>query len=139
SAAEPKTREFKRTLVFCNTVKSCRAADFGLREVDLKALSYHGEVPSDERSANLERFKAGEAKYLRCLSWFCYPRVGSVRLGWVLSVPRFGSARAVGVGFVRLSLVCTDIAARGLDMPDVDHVVMFDFPLNPIDYLHRSG
>jgi len=24
-------------------------------------------------------------------------------------------------------------------MPDVDHVVMFDFPLNPIDYLHRSG
>ena len=35
--------------------------------------------------------------------------------------------------------VCTDIAARGLDMPDVNHVVMFDFPLNPIDYLHRSG
>lgn len=24
-------------------------------------------------------------------------------------------------------------------MPDVDHVIMFDFPLNPIDYLHRSG
>lgn len=36
-------------------------------------------------------------------------------------------------------LVCTDIAARGLDIPAVDHVVMFDFPLNPIDYLHRSG
>ena len=50
--------------MFCNTVKSCRAAEFGLREVDLKALSYHGEVPSDERSSNLERFKAGDAKYL---------------------------------------------------------------------------
>lgn len=37
------------------------------------------------------------------------------------------------------SQVCTDIAARGLDMPDVNHVIMFDFPLNPIDYLHRSG
>ena len=36
-------------------------------------------------------------------------------------------------------MVCTDIAARGLDMPAVDHVIMFDFPLNPIDYLHRSG
>ena len=24
-------------------------------------------------------------------------------------------------------------------MPQVDHVVMFDFPLNPIDYLHRAG
>eukprot|EP00640_Fibrocapsa_japonica_P000081 CAMPEP_0113953596 /NCGR_PEP_ID=MMETSP1339-20121228/91051_1 /TAXON_ID=94617 /ORGANISM="Fibrocapsa japonica" /LENGTH=547 /DNA_ID=CAMNT_0000962335 /DNA_START=72 /DNA_END=1715 /DNA_ORIENTATION=+ /assembly_acc=CAM_ASM_000762 len=36
-------------------------------------------------------------------------------------------------------LVCTDLASRGLDMPTVDHVVMFDFPLNPIDFLHRSG
>ncbi|PSC71941.1 DEAD-box ATP-dependent RNA helicase 39 [Micractinium conductrix] len=37
-------------------------------------------------------------------------------------------------------LVCTDLAARGLDIPGrVDHVVNFDFPLNPIDYLHRTG
>ena len=36
-------------------------------------------------------------------------------------------------------LVCTDMAARGLDIPNVDHVVMFDFPLNSIDYLHRAG
>ena len=36
-------------------------------------------------------------------------------------------------------LVCTDLAARGLDIPQVDHVVMFDFPLNAMDYLHRSG
>ena len=36
-------------------------------------------------------------------------------------------------------MVCTDVAARGLDVPEVDHVVMFDFPLNPIDYLHRAG
>ncbi|KAK1435510.1 hypothetical protein QVD17_01275 [Tagetes erecta] len=36
------------------------------------------------------------------------------------------------------TLVCTDLAARGLDL-DVDHVIMFDFPLNSIDYLHRTG
>jgi len=36
-------------------------------------------------------------------------------------------------------LVCTDLAARGLDIPEVDHIVMFDFPLNAMDYLHRSG
>eukprot|EP00747_Dinoflagellata_sp_TGD_P023033 gnl/TRDRNA2_/TRDRNA2_129505_c0_seq1.p1 gnl/TRDRNA2_/TRDRNA2_129505_c0~~gnl/TRDRNA2_/TRDRNA2_129505_c0_seq1.p1 ORF type:complete len:545 (+),score=55.34 gnl/TRDRNA2_/TRDRNA2_129505_c0_seq1:150-1637(+) len=36
-------------------------------------------------------------------------------------------------------LVCTDIAARGLDIPDIDHVVIYDFPLNPVDYIHRSG
>lgn len=36
-------------------------------------------------------------------------------------------------------LVCTDAAARGLDLPGVTHVVNFDFPLSPIDYLHRVG
>ncbi|KAJ0988054.1 hypothetical protein J5N97_006410 [Dioscorea zingiberensis] len=36
------------------------------------------------------------------------------------------------------TLVCTDLAARGLDL-DVDHVIMFDFPRNSIDYLHRTG
>ncbi|KAG8377272.1 hypothetical protein BUALT_Bualt08G0011000 [Buddleja alternifolia] len=36
------------------------------------------------------------------------------------------------------TLVCTDLAARGLDL-EVDHVIMFDFPLNSIDYLHRTG
>eukprot|EP00897_Mesotaenium_endlicherianum_P005549 jgi/Mesen1/5021/ME000025S04420 len=36
------------------------------------------------------------------------------------------------------ALVCTDLAARGLDL-SVDHVIMFDFPQNPVDYLHRTG
>lgn len=37
-------------------------------------------------------------------------------------------------------LVATDLAARGLDIPGrVDHVLNFDFPLNPVDYLHRTG
>ena len=36
-------------------------------------------------------------------------------------------------------LVCTDLAARGLDIRTVDHVVLFDFPRNAVDYLHRIG
>ena len=36
-------------------------------------------------------------------------------------------------------LICTDLAARGLDIPQVDHVILFDFPLNAADYLHRTG
>lgn len=36
-------------------------------------------------------------------------------------------------------LVCTDLAQRGLDLPNCKHVVNFDFPLNSIDYLHRAG
>ena len=36
-------------------------------------------------------------------------------------------------------LVCTDMAARGLDNVHVQHVILFDFPNSAVDYLHRSG
>ncbi|GAU26800.1 hypothetical protein TSUD_289050 [Trifolium subterraneum] len=36
------------------------------------------------------------------------------------------------------TLVCTDLAARGLDL-DVDHVIMFDFPLNSVSRTARMG
>ena len=36
-------------------------------------------------------------------------------------------------------LVATDIAARGLDIEDVSHVINFDVPQHPEDYVHRIG
>jgi len=36
-------------------------------------------------------------------------------------------------------LVATDIVARGIDIDDVSHVVNYDFPVNPEDYVHRIG
>jgi ATP-dependent RNA helicase RhlE len=36
-------------------------------------------------------------------------------------------------------LVATDIAARGLDIEDLPHVVNFDLPQVPEDYIHRIG
>ena len=92
------------TLVFCNTVSSCRAAEHALAEAGLDSLCYHGDLNSQARSENLKRFR---------------------KAGTDPSEPHV--------------LVCTDLAARGLDVPEVDHVVMFDFPLNALDYLHRSG
>ncbi len=94
------------TLVFCNTVASCRAAEHALAESGVLSLCYHGELNSADREENLQKFR----------------KVGVD-----------GDSDGASV------LVCTDIASRGLDVPEVDHVVMFDFPLNPIDYLHRAG
>jgi superfamily II DNA/RNA helicase len=36
-------------------------------------------------------------------------------------------------------VVCTDAAARGIDLPAVTHVVQADFATNAVDFLHRAG
>ena len=41
-------------------------------------------------------------------------------------------------GQLRL-LVASDVAARGLDIPDVSHVINFDVPIHAEDYVHRIG
>ena len=102
-----------KTLVFCNTIDSCRAVDYYMRDpssysyLDREAglqivnsvVSYHGGLNSREREANIDRLRNGTAEIM----------------------------------------VCTDIAARGLDIPAIGHVILFDFPLNPVDYIHRAG
>ena len=36
-------------------------------------------------------------------------------------------------------LVATDIAAKGLDFPDIQHVINFDMPTEIENYVHRIG
>ena len=36
-------------------------------------------------------------------------------------------------------LVSSDLSARGLDIPEVSHIISLDFPVNPNEYLHRAG
>ncbi|MFN8544563.1 MAG: DEAD/DEAH box helicase [Candidatus Binatia bacterium] len=36
-------------------------------------------------------------------------------------------------------LVATDIVARGIDIDDISHVINFDMPASPEDYVHRIG
>lgn len=53
------------------------------------------------------------------------------------------SARETVMGHFREGqtpiLVATDVAARGLDIPDVSHVINYDVPFDPEDYVHRIG
>jgi ATP-dependent RNA helicase RhlE len=51
---------------------------------------------------------------------------------------RLNALRAFKSGDVRV-LVATDIAARGIDVDGISHVVNFDFPMHPEDYVHRIG
>lgn len=114
---EGELKRGKRVMVFCNTVKSCRAAEHALREAGLSTVCYHGDVPLVERQEAIKKF--------------------SLRLGTGGAGTRVDrTAEEINPPL----LVCTDLAARGLDIPGkVDHIINFEFPLSPIDYLHRSG
>ena len=107
------------TIVFCNTVASVRAVQYALSEARINSLAYHAELNSATRSENLQKFRQLQSQ-------------GDDDDDY--DVDEFdGNNSNPSV------LVCTDLAARGLDLPHIDHVVMFDFPLNSMDYLHRCG
>ena len=110
------------TIVFCNTAASVRAVQFALAESRIKTLAYHGELNSAARAENLKNFRLGAAA-----------AASSSSSTTDLDMDDDLTERQPNI------IVCTDLAARGLDIPQVDHVIMFDFPLNAMDYLHRSG
>jgi len=140
------------TLIFCNTVSSCRAVQHGLTESGLDSLSYHGEMNSAARAENLKLFRqAGKAVNNDEDEDDFFDQDDGDEDDWGFledDYDDFGNEISDKKASTQVEnlrkkiprvMVCTDVAARGLDVPEVDHVVMFDFPLNPIDYLHRAG
>jgi superfamily II DNA/RNA helicase len=123
------------TMIFCNSAASCRAVQFALQESGVPSLACHGELNSAMRMEQLSQFrKAGTAIGLGL----------AAKKGGGGDDQREGGDGADG-GSTSSSeplprvLVCTDVVARGLDVLQVSHVIMFDFPLNALDYLHRIG
>jgi ATP-dependent RNA helicase DDX18/HAS1 len=99
----------RRTLIFCNTVESCRSVENLLKRKDRKGQviqvgAYHNAMSAESRNENLQVFAHGKDDSDHVL-------------------------------------VCTDRAARGVDFDaaPVDHVVLFDFPKDPAEYVRRVG
>ncbi|RLN72040.1 hypothetical protein BBJ28_00006737 [Nothophytophthora sp. Chile5] len=73
------------------------------------------------------------ARLLRSEQFHAAPLHGGQSQGY-----RTQALRAFRAGYVDV-LVASDVASRGLDLPGVDHVVLFDMPLSIEDYVHRCG
>jgi len=106
------------------------------REQRLKELlnEYHSDRKNRILIFVLYKKEAGriEANLRKC-KWNCTSIHGDKnQLSRIEAVEQFKS------GKVPL-LVATDVAARGLDIPDVDYVINFSFPLTIEDYVHRIG
>lgn len=110
-------------------------------------------VPLESKMALLLELLEKERKPFERVLIFTRTRRGAERLSHVLrardhSVKRIHAdrtqpqreeaLRAFADGRARV-LVATDIAARGLDIDAVSHVINYDVPAAPEDYVHRVG
>ena len=117
----------------------------------VKQIAYH--VASECKTAFLLELLEKETQPFERVLVFTRTRRGAERLSHVLSArdhsvkrihadrtqpQREAALRAFSDGRARV-LVATDIAARGLDVEAVSHVINYDIPQAPEDYVHRVG
>ena len=117
----------------------------------VEQIAYH--VPMESKMALLLQLLEKEPERFERVLIFTRTRRGAERLSHVLSArdhsvkrihadrtqpQREEALRAFSDGRARV-LVATDIAARGLDISAVSHVINYDVPAAPEDYVHRVG
>lgn len=107
---------------------------YHLRDAGYQTASCHGGIPPKLRQAEFKKFATGNYRrpdtptphifHSSALKTVCFVHV--------IRIPYSSCSGAASI------LVTTDVAARGLDLAP-DHVILMDFPLNPIEYIHRAG
>ena len=159
----PKKRQ---TLLFSATMSSSieQLARSTMKNPELVEVSTRGraatlveqiayQVPPESKTALLLELLEKEPERFERVLIFTRTRRGAERLSHVLRArdhrvkrihadrtqpQREEALRAFGDGRARV-LVATDIAARGLDIDAVSHVINYDVPAAPEDYVHRVG
>lgn len=111
-------------------------------------------VPNLKTKINLLRYVLDQAEVKRCIV-FCRTRLAADQVFRFLERhygadmvrvihankgqnTRINSMEAFKAGDIRI-LVATDVAARGIDVSQISHVINFDVPIVIADYVHRIG
>jgi hypothetical protein len=96
------------------------------REV-IPHVVYHKGIPAADRAAALQTMVAAAAAAAPA------PAAGPD------AAPAAAAATPPGPAGGNAVMVSTDAAARGIDLPDITHVVQADFATAAVDFLHRIG
>lgn len=99
----------QRALVFTNSINTVRRLTPFLQNLNLPAFALHSDMEQKARLRSIERFKGDP------------------------STPSTSSSSSSSI------LIATDVAARGLDIPNIDLVIHYHVPRTADDYVHRSG
>ena len=160
-AATPNTRQ---TLLFSATLskeiegiareflRNPVLVEVGARSTPVEAVTqYVVEVSPSAKSASLVHLLKDAA--LQSVLVFSRTKHGADKLAQKLdreglSTATLHSNRTQGQRLAALNrfrsgtvrvLIATDIAARGIDVDGISHVINYDFPPQPEDYVHRIG
>ena len=119
----------RRVLVFCNTVERVQSLHAWLRR--------RGKPVDAAPSASPSPFVRLRIAGLPPLHAAAFHRLvpADTRLSLIEA---FNEARASSAASVH-ALLCTNLAARGVDFCGVDVVLSYDCPLSLVDFLHRAG
>jgi ATP-dependent RNA helicase RhlE len=156
----------RQTLLFSATMSSSieQLARSTTKNPELVEVSTRGRAPTlveqvayqvrpESKTALLLELLEKEPERFERVLIFTRTRRGAERLSHVLQArdhrvkrihadrtqsQREEALRAFSEGRARV-LVATDIAARGLDIDAVSHVINYDVPAAPEDYVHRVG
>jgi ATP-dependent RNA helicase RhlE len=134
------------------TMRSPEIVEIGERRSPAETVRHAIYPVADVQKSDLLRELLAQADY-RAAIVFCRTKHGADRIGRMLKANNHPVAvihsnrtqreRDQALGGFRTGkfrvLVATDIAARGIDVAEVSHVINYDVPQHPEDYVHRIG
>ena len=146
----PEFAAHRRWIVFVNTVESARQVENLLKRHDksgntYRVLAFHAAIAPKAARNHLDAFRqepgSAAARIALPKGLSAPARQGASRDGSYdpFAADFVAPERRKRVEDIPLVLVSTDRASRGMDMPHCDHVVLFDFPRDPSEYLRRAG
>lgn len=112
------TKPGESTIIFCNSIQCTKRVSSILEFLKIPNWCLHSKMQQRQRLKNLDRFKKGVQAI----------EGQAVEMG--------GNQKKQEAAAI---LVCTDVAARGLDIPNVQNVVHYQCPFNAEIYVHRCG
>lgn len=118
-----KKNRGKKVMVFFSSCMSVKFHDELLNYIDLETVCIHGKKKQSARMSTYYDFCEAPVRHIYALGLNC-----KFLYFWA-----FFSFLQKGI------MLCTDVAARGLDFPKVDWIVQYDPPDDPKEYIHRVG
>ncbi|MGB0580992.1 MAG: DEAD/DEAH box helicase [Limisphaerales bacterium] len=135
-----------------HTMDNPEVVEIGARRSPAETVEHNVYPVNEDQKVDLLQALLTHLKY-DSIMIFCRTKIGAEKVGnmlkrenhavAILHSNRTQSDREKALNGFRDGrfevLVATDIAARGLDIQQVSHVINFDVPQHPEDYVHRIG